>query len=117
MPHALIVDDDTEVLEWLGQIVRAEGFTTATADSLRNARAQLVRQAPDVLFTDLQLSDGLGTDLVGDLESRVHTEVVVITGHASIDSAVDALRLGATDYLTKPVDDEKLIQKLKEYLG
>jgi DNA-binding NtrC family response regulator len=113
MPHALIVDDDTEVLEWLGQIVRGEGFTTATADSLRNARAQLVRQAPDVLFTDLQLSDGLGTDLVGDLESRAHTEVVVITGHASIDSAVEALRLGATDYLTKPVDIERVLAILR----
>jgi DNA-binding NtrC family response regulator len=113
MPHALIVDDDTEVLEWLGQIVRAEGFTIATADSLRNARAQLVRQVPDVLFTDLQLSDGLGTDLVGDLESRVNTEVVVITGHASLDSAVDALRLGATDYLTKPVDIDRVLAILR----
>jgi DNA-binding NtrC family response regulator len=113
MPHVLIVDDDTEVLEWLGQIVRGEGFTTATADSLRNARAQLVRQTPDVLFTDLQLSDGLGTDLVDDLESRAHTEVVVITGHASIDSAVQALRLGATDYLTKPVDIERVLAILR----
>ena len=113
MPHALIVDDDTEVLEWLGQIVRGEGFTTATADSLRNARAQLVRQTPDVLFTDLQLSDGLGTDLVDDLESRAHTEVVVITGHASIDSAVQALRLGATDYLTKPVDIDRVLAILR----
>jgi DNA-binding NtrC family response regulator len=113
MPHALIVDDDTEVLEWLGQIVRGEGFTTATADSLRNARAQLVRQAPDVLFTDLQLSDGLGTDLVDDLESRAQTEVVVITGHASIDSAVQALRLGATDYLTKPVDIDRVLAILR----
>jgi DNA-binding NtrC family response regulator len=113
MPHALIVDDDTEVLDWLGQIVRAEGFTTATADSLRNARSQLVRQAPDVLFTDLQLSDGLGTDLVGDLESRANTEVVVITGHASLDSAIQALRLGATDYLTKPVDIDRVIAILR----
>jgi DNA-binding NtrC family response regulator len=113
MPHALIVDDDTEVLEWLGEIVRGEGFTTATADSLRNARAQLVRQTPDVLFTDLQLSDGLGTELVDDLESRAHTEVVVITGHASIDSAVQALRLGATDYLTKPVDIDRLLAILR----
>lgn len=113
MPHALIVDDDTEVLEWLGEIVRGEGFTAATADSLRNARAQLVRQTPDVLFTDLQLSDGLGTDLVEDLESRAHTEVVVITGHASIDSAVQALRLGATDYLTKPVDIERVLAILR----
>jgi DNA-binding NtrC family response regulator len=113
MPHALIVDDDTEVLEWLGEIVRGEGFTTSTADSLRNARAQLVRQTPEVLFTDLQLSDGLGTDLVDDLESRAHTEVVVITGHASIDSAVQALRLGATDYLTKPVDINRVLAILR----
>jgi len=113
MPHALIVDDDTEVLEWLGEIVRGEGLTTATADSLRNARAQLVRQTPDVLFTDLQLSDGLGTDLVDDLESRAHTEVVVITGHASLDSAVQALRLGATDYLTKPVDINRVLAILR----
>ena len=80
----------------------------ATADTLRNARAQLVRQTPDVLLTDLQLPDGRGTDLVRDLESPDQTEVVVITGHASVDSAIEAVRIGASDYLIKPVDVERL---------
>ena len=63
MPHALIVDDDPEVLAAMAEVVRGEGFTVATADSLRAARAQLVRQQPEVLLTDLQLPDGKGTEL------------------------------------------------------
>ncbi len=66
------------------------------------------RLQPDVLLTDLQLPDGQGIELVNDLESRDSTEVVLITGHASVESAVQALRLGATDYLVKPVDVERL---------
>ena len=108
MPHALIVDDEPDVVGWMSEVVQAEGYTVATADSLRNARAQLVRQTPDVLLTDLQLPDGRGTDLVHDLESPGQTEVVVITGHASVDSAIEAVRIGATDYLIKPVDVERL---------
>jgi len=88
MPHALIVDDEPDVVSWMAEVVKAEGYTVATADSLRSARSQLVRQAPDVLLTDLQLPDGRGTDLVHDLEAPGQTEVVVITGHASVDSAV-----------------------------
>lgn len=108
MPHALIVDDEADIVGWMSEVVQAEGYTVATADSLRQARAQLVRQAPDVLLTDLQLPDGRGIDLVHDLESPSQTEIVVITGHASIDSAIEAVRVGATDYLIKPVDVERL---------
>ncbi|HMC17088.1 MAG TPA: response regulator, partial [Albitalea sp.] len=104
MPHALIVDDEPDVVGWMAEVVQAEGYTVATADTLRNARAQLVRQLPDVLLTDLQLPDGHGTDLVHDLDAPEQTEVVVITGHATVDSAIEAVRIGATDYLTKPVD-------------
>jgi DNA-binding NtrC family response regulator len=85
----------------------------ATADTLRNARAQLVRQPPDVLLTDLRLPDGHGTDLVHDLDAPEQTEVVVITGHATVDSAIEAVRIGATDYLTKPVDVERLLAILR----
>jgi two-component system, NtrC family, response regulator AtoC len=108
MPHALIVDDESDVVEWMAEVVRSEGYTVVTADSLRAARAQLVRQTPDVLLTDLQLPDGRGTDLVRDLEAPSQTEVVVITGHASVDSAIEAVRIGASDYLVKPVDVERL---------
>ena len=108
MPHLLIVDDDPEALEWLGELARAEGFTIATADSLRNARIHMARLQPDILLADLQLPDGKGVELVGDLEARETTEVVMITGHATVESVVEALRLGATDYRVKPVDVERL---------
>src|ERR1044071_8759449 len=71
------------------------------------------RLQPDLLLTDLQLPDGKGMELVNDLETRESTEVVLITGHASVESAVEALRLGATDYMVKPVDVERLKAILK----
>ena len=108
MPHILIVDDDRETVESLAELAKADGFTVAKADCLRSARAHLVRQTPDVLLTDLQLPDGEGTSLVADLESPENTEVVVFTGHASMESAIRALRAGATDYLLKPVDIARL---------
>ncbi|HKX38692.1 MAG TPA: sigma-54 dependent transcriptional regulator [Burkholderiales bacterium] len=108
MPHLLLVDDDPEALEWLTELVKAEGFSVSQADSLRAARIHMSRLQPDVMLTDLQLPDGQGIELVNDLESRESTEVVLITGHASVESAVQALRLGATDYLVKPVDVERL---------
>src|ERR1700704_3420603 len=108
MPHLLLVDDDPEALEWLTELAKGEGFTVASADSLRNARIHMARLQPDILLTDLQLPDGKGVGLVADLETREATEVVMITGHASVESAVEALRLGATDYMVKPVDMERL---------
>ena len=108
MPHILIVDDDRETVESLAELAKAEGFTVSKADTLRNARSHLVRHVPDVLLTDLQLPDGEGTSLVADLEAPENTEVVVITGHASMESAIRALRAGATDYLLKPIDVGRL---------
>jgi two-component system response regulator AtoC len=108
MPHLLIVDDDPEALEWLTELSKGEGFTVSAADSLRAARIHMSRLQPDVLLTDLNLPDGRGVELVNDIESRDSTELVMITGHASVESAVEALRLGATDYLVKPVDVERL---------
>src|SRR3970040_362187 len=108
MPHLLLVDDDPEALEWLSEFAKGEGFSVSQADSLRAARIHLSRLQPDVLLTDLQLPDGQGIELVNDLESREATEVVLITGHASVESAVQALRLGASDYLVKPVDVDRL---------
>jgi len=113
VPHLLLVDDDPEALEWLTELAKGEGFTVAQADSLRAARIHMSRLQPDVLLTDLQLPDGQGIELVNDLEARESTEVVLITGHASVESAVQALRLGATDYLVKPVDVERLRAMLR----
>ncbi len=108
MAHALIVDDDPDVVEWLQEVARMEGFTVSRAHSVREARIELGRQRPDVLLTDLRLPDGEGIDLVRELEKPDATEVIVVTGHATVDSAVAALRAGASDYLVKPADLERV---------
>ena len=108
MAHALIVDDDPDVVEWLQEVARMEGFTIARAHSLREARIELGRQRPDVLLTDLRLPDGEGIELMRELEKPDATEVIVVTGHATVDSAVAALRAGASDYLVKPADLERV---------
>jgi two-component system, NtrC family, response regulator AtoC len=113
MAHALIVDDHEEVLDWLQEVAQGEGFTVARAQSLKDARIQLGRQRPDVLLTDLMLPDGEGMDLVRELDKPAATQVIVITANASVDSAVDALRLGASDYLRKPVELERVLAVLR----
>jgi two-component system response regulator AtoC len=113
MPHALVVDDDANFLLPLAELVEREGFTTSVASSLTDARALISSKLPDLVLIDLFLPDGKGIDLLQDLNGNAATEVVLITAHASVDTAVQALRQGATDYLTKPLD----IQRLKTVLG
>src|ERR1700687_5486976 len=113
MPHALAVDDDPNFLSALAELIEGQGFTTNTALNLRDARAQVSHRSPDVALVDLYLPDGSGIDLLKDLESGAATEVVLMTGHADVESAVQALRLGASDYLTKPLD----IGRLKSILA
>jgi two-component system response regulator AtoC len=113
MPHALAVDDDPNFLSALAELIEGQGFTTNTACNLRDARAQVSHRTPDVALVDLYLPDGSGIDLLKDLELGTGTEVVLMTGHADVESAVQALRLGASDYLTKPLD----IGRLKSILA
>jgi DNA-binding NtrC family response regulator len=108
MPHVLIVDDDLNTREALAGIAEGEGFTHSVAGSIREAQNQMAGRRPDVVLVDIKLPDGNGMNLFNDIESRSATEIVLITGHASIETAVEALRLGATDYLTKPINLRRL---------
>src|SRR5919109_430024 len=108
MFHALIVDDDLDSLTALAVLVNREGFTTNTASTLQEAREKMAQRRPDVVLLDLVLPDGNGMDLFQDIESRSVTEVVLIPGHASLETSVEALRLGAADYLIKPVNVKQL---------
>ncbi len=103
-PRALIVDDDPGFLLGLAELVRREGFVVASAGSLKQARQEIASSPPDILLVDLRLPDGSGLDLLDGLEPTTAPEVVLITGNASLETAVDALRRGAIDYVTKPVD-------------
>ena len=111
-PRAVIVDDDVEILKVLAEFVEREGFAVTCAPSVKQAREAIAATTPDVVLVDIQLPDGSGLDLLEGLGPAA-PEVVLITGRASVDTAVDALRRGAADYLTKPVD----FARLKMMLG
>ena len=108
MSHALVVDDDSDSAETMAMLIANEGFTVATAGSLREARRQLALQEPDIVLLDLVLPDGSGMELFNDAKVLPNTEVVLITGHASLDTSIQALRLGAADYLVKPMSLKQL---------
>jgi two-component system response regulator AtoC len=103
MTNVLVVDDDLNFLLGLAEVVRREGFTTTTASTLKDARSELAKNPPDILLIDLNLPDGSGLELLEESEGR-GPDVIFITAHASVETAVEALRRGASDYLTKPVD-------------
>jgi DNA-binding NtrC family response regulator len=113
MAHALIVDDSASTLEALTDLVRAEGFTATTASTMDDARTGLGGRVPDVVLLDVNLPDGNGLGLI-DAINEPGTAVVLITGQASVETAVEALRRGVTDYLTKPLDVERLQKILRD---
>lgn len=108
MSHILIVEDNVDSAEMMAALVTTEGFTVAVANSLRDARRQFALHPPDLVLLDLQLPDGSGIELFDDPQLLENTEVVLITGHASLETSIQAFRLGAADYLIKPVTMKQL---------
>jgi len=108
MPHALVVDDDVDSAASLRLLIAGEDFTVAVAHNLRDARRQISLQPPDILLLDLRLPDGNGMELLADPQLVANSEVVLCTGHASLETSIEALRLGAADYLVKPINLKQL---------
>jgi len=111
MPHALIVEDDPNSLSGLSAILAADGFSVDTAITLAEARAALTRFIPDVVLVDLNLPDGSGLDLLQNLPAQPPggaLPVIVMTGNATVESAIEGLRHGIWDYLLKPVNIPRL---------
>ena len=111
MPHALIVEDDPNSLSGLSAILAADGFSVDTATTLAEARAALTRFIPDVVLVDLNLPDGSGLDLLQHLPAQPPggaLPVTVMTGNATVESAIEGLRHGIWDYLLKPVNIPRL---------
>lgn len=108
MGHALIVEDDADSAQMVAALIGNEGFSAATARSLRDARRQIAMQHPDLLLLDLKLPDGNGMSLLDEHDLVGKSEVVLMTGHASLETSIQALRHGAADYLIKPVSARQL---------
>jgi DNA-binding NtrC family response regulator len=108
MPDALIVDDHEATATALAALARNEGFSVVVSNGLDAARGHLSRGPVDLILLDLKLPDGDGLSLLDCVDPQDSPAVVLITGEASLQSAVAALRRGVTDYLTKPVDTSRL---------
>jgi two-component system response regulator AtoC len=105
----LIVDDEAKARGSMGRLLSAEGYEILEAESLAKAVSTLQDHLPDILLLDFNLPDGHGLDLLRKLSAtKPRPQVVVVTGTASIPTAVEALQLGAVDLLEKPVDMARL---------
>jgi two-component system response regulator HydG len=110
----LVVDDDAPVRNACAEIATSMGFNTQTADSVQAARAALSRGSIDLILLDLKLPGGGGLLLLEEVKAKhPETAVVVMTAFATVSSAVDAMRSGANDYLTKPFALDELTTVLE----
>ena len=101
----LVVDDEPDLRTLYELTLLREGYRVETASSVQEAREQLRTHRFDAVITDMRLPDGFGMELLQDLRDHQRRErCVVMTAYGSAENAVEALRSGAFDYLTKPVD-------------
>lgn len=108
--NILIIDDDPDACKTLGMILEEKGYTVSTAESGKKALELAGGKKFDLAILDIKLPDTDGTELMKKLKIiSPHMEIIITTGYASLQNAILALREGAFDYLTKPLDIEEVI--------
>ena len=113
-PLLLVVDDELPVLKVVERLAGKTGFDVVTCASGADAMRTLMRKPADLAMVDLRMPDVNGLDLLRQIRSAVPgCEVILMTAYAAVDSAVEAIKLGAREYLTKPFDFERLRQVLE----
>ncbi|MFZ0727169.1 MAG: response regulator [Desulfobacterales bacterium] len=114
MNRILLVDDEPDILRVLGISLRADGYDVQTASSGEEALAIFTRETPELVLTDIKMPGMNGIEVLREVKKLSdETEVIIITGHGDIDSAVEALHYGASDFINKPVRDKQLAIALK----
>lgn len=112
-PSLLLVDDDEIFLNRLARAMEKRGFNVSRAASVAEAREIVAASPPAHAVVDLRLEDGNGLDIVDALrEARADARIVVLTGYGAIATAVAAVKMGATDYLSKPADADDVTRAL-----
>jgi two-component system, NtrC family, response regulator PilR len=107
----LIVDDEASLVDFLSLLFQGEGYDVATARSVEEARKSLERATYDLVLCDILMPDGNGLDLLREIKSSQNgaaPQVIMMTAYTSTKSAIEAMKLGATDYVSKPFDVEEL---------
>ena len=116
MNHILIVDDEAEIRESLEEILREEGYAVTSVGTAEEALTEARDPVYDVLLLDIWLPDRDGLDVLaelGQLDTESRPEIIVISGHGTIETAVKATKLGAFDFLEKPLMLERTLILVK----
>ncbi|MEI8151218.1 MAG: ActR/PrrA/RegA family redox response regulator transcription factor [Hyphomicrobiales bacterium] len=109
----LIVEDDKSFLQRLARAMEARGFQVTTADSVSEGLQRVETAAPAFAVVDMRLGDGNGLDVIVALkQSRPDARAIILTGYGNIASAVNAVKVGAVDYLSKPADADDVVAAL-----
>jgi two-component system response regulator RegA len=109
----LIVEDDRSFLQRLAKALEQRGFTVATAESVAEGLSQVEKAAPAFAVVDMRLGDGNGLDVISALKRRrPEARAIILTGYGNIATAVNAVKLGAVDYLSKPADADDVVAAL-----
>jgi two-component system, response regulator RegA len=117
-PTLLLVDDDKPFLQRLARAMESRGFTVATAESVEAGLASVKTHAPAYAVVDMRLGDGNGLDIIEAIRARREdTRAVILTGYGNIATAVNAVKLGAIDYLSKPADADEVFAALTRRFG
>jgi DNA-binding NtrC family response regulator len=116
----LLVDDEEKIQKTIGRVLRDDGHTVTEASNARDARQLLDKRTFDLLLVDNLMPGMTGLELIRDLASATpeseRPQMVLMTAHASVQSAVEAMKLGALDYLQKPFDIEELLVVVRRAL-
>lgn len=115
MAEILVVDDEIGIRELLSEILGDEGHTVHLAESAAQARALCLSSHPDLVLLDIWMPDTDGVTLLKEWASRgqLTMPVIMMSGHATIDTAVEATRIGAMDFLEKPITLQKLLRAVE----
>jgi NADH:ubiquinone oxidoreductase subunit E/CheY-like chemotaxis protein len=117
-PHILVMEDEPSVAKGLEVVLSEEGYAVDLAMNGVTALDSFNQKAFDLLIADLRLPDIDGMDVIRQVKHRrPDTGVIVITGYSTIPSAVEAMKLGAADYLSKPFTEDEVVSAVKDALG
>jgi two-component system response regulator RegA len=109
----LIVEDDKSFLQRLARAMESRGFTVTTAESVADGLSHLETTLPAFAVVDMRLEDGNGLDVISALKRRrPDARAIILTGYGNIATAVNAVKLGAVDYLSKPADADDVVAAL-----
>lgn len=115
--HLLVVDDESSICEILGQFLRKKAYTVSTVNNVNEALEIIKKTAVDLIVSDIKMPGLSGVDLLKYVKENYPTiPVLLTTGFPTLDTAIEALKLGAYDYLTKPFHLEEISEKIKRAL-